>query len=106
MSNLGTAGLLFDLVNHKLEKVKKTKQNTSTDISIQTKAGHDFFWFDDKVDWNSSWSSYVFFFFFKISSRFVAFIDSKLQATQKGHLSVPVFKQSNFFEESVNRLDE
>lgn len=42
MSNLGTAGLLFDLVNHKLEKVKKT-QNTSTDISIQTKAGHDFF---------------------------------------------------------------
>lgn len=40
MSNLGTAGLLFDLVNHKLEKVKK--QNTSTDISIQTKA--------DKVD--------------------------------------------------------
>lgn len=26
MSNLGTAGLLFDLVNHKLEKVKK-KQN-------------------------------------------------------------------------------
>lgn len=23
MSNLGTAGLLFDLVNHKLEKVKK-----------------------------------------------------------------------------------
>lgn len=25
MSNLGTAGLLFDLVNHKLEKVKKTK---------------------------------------------------------------------------------
>lgn len=25
MSNLGTAGLLFDLVNHKLEKVKKKK---------------------------------------------------------------------------------
>lgn len=43
MSNLGTAGLLFDLVNHKLEKVKKKQQNTSTDISIQTKAGHDFF---------------------------------------------------------------
>lgn len=26
MSNLGTAGLLFDLVNHKLEKVKKKKK--------------------------------------------------------------------------------
>lgn len=26
MSNLGTAGLLFDLVNHKLEKVKKTNK--------------------------------------------------------------------------------
>lgn len=25
MSNLGTAGLLFDLVNHKLEKAKKNK---------------------------------------------------------------------------------
>lgn len=26
MSNLGTAGLLFDLVNHKLEKVKKNNK--------------------------------------------------------------------------------